>query len=178
MNDLHDKDPISVLIDRLVASYTKRAQGNMPDSEWVTKEILTNYRDIVENWMEARVHEIVKQRVTKRLGAVRGVAIRRVQRQDYSAMTPQVLMSTPFYVPNVGWKTVGRMTGTDHVAVAQAYERIENTSQRRAILHRSLAEEIGNATTEEKFKPDQLIARLRHAYVEETLTPISQIASP
>jgi hypothetical protein len=160
-------DPLNVLIEKLVAEYQEKSGGNTPSSDWLTSELLNNHRDKVMAWVERRLESIVhNQAVTKKLGAIKSRMINQVRRSMLSGNVEltESVMNTPYWVPSVGWKTVGRLTGHDHAKIANMYNDATATMQARAFLHAALAEEVGSRTTEEVFKPQELINRLKTAY--------------
>jgi hypothetical protein len=168
------RDPIMATIDRLIEDYMGRSKGRLPDPDWLTKELFTNYREVVDGYLTQKLEQIVRNyAVVKRLGAKRATLVRQVQRSVISgSKVDDNIMYMPIYVPNVGWRTVGKMTGDDHHKVALAYQGVADTLHKRAALHEELAQEVGDRTTEEAFSAEQLVARVRPAYKDDDLTPI------
>lgn len=161
---------INSLIEKIIKQEHNN-NGGFPSHEKVVKILERDYPEAVDKYLSSHRTSLLGGAVTRQLTLQRNqlrktnLATRLLDGTADSVFDVTNFWATPFYVHKLGiWKTLGELTGPDHAAIAERYEIAEVAAGSRGKLHRRLAAEVGDSTTQEVFDPKRLIPQIDAAY--------------
>jgi hypothetical protein len=163
---------INPLIEKIIKKMQKESgNGSFPSHEQIVLHLETNYPDAIEKYLNTHRHSLLGGAVTRALTLQRNtlrhtsLATRLADGTADSIFDVKNFWATPFFVPGgTRWKTLGELTGDDHTAIADKYEVAAVAVTARAELHRKLAIEVGDSTTEAVYDPKKLLREIDYAY--------------
>lgn len=162
-------DGISTIIQKIIKAHV-REKGELPDSREVTRQLVKQYPDAVERYLNSHRQTLLHGAVTRAMSAERNnlrssQLMKRLADGTADAVFDlERFWTTAFYVPGNGWKGLGDLTGRDHEAIADRYELGAVAMSLRAELHRELAQKVGAKTTKDVYKPKLLAQQISMAY--------------
>lgn len=117
--------------------------------------------DLLRGWLANNAEQFVSDALGARLRSKRAYVRRTSQVRAFSAaaQSGDLTRLHPFRIRHIvdehnTQRSVGHMTGDDHVFVAQSYDMSAQTSQMLAAFHRAVARKVGSRRTEEVMDED------------------------
>lgn len=160
---------INPLIEKVIKTKYNE-NGDIPTHETIVRYLEKSYPDAVDKYLETHRSSLLSGAVTRTLATQRNqlrstqLATRLMDGTMDSVFDLEQFWGTTFFVQGEGWKTLAKLTGSDHSIIADKYEVGAMAMSSRAELHRTLAKKVGKKTTIEVLKPQTLMRNISIAY--------------
>ena len=127
--------------------------------EWVTENTETILTQALASWLKDQRRELYKTAQAHRI--LEGTAD---DVYDIAA-----IWIKPFFVPDVGYKGLGELTGADHSAIGRSRHIQATTHYALSRLHTEMSYKVGLDKTKNVYTPEKVIELFGAAYDTEPL---------
>lgn len=163
-----------------LADMNEAIENAIPDGDYtaplVAADLVDRLRvedpDLLTGWLELKAAVFLADAVARKSNSKRQLARVGAPRRAFAeaaqsfADEGDATVLRPFAAEYVvdeknTRRTVGQMTGADHLFVADRYEDTEKRAKLEKSFHRAMAKKVGNRLTTEVFSEEQYVAMYR-----------------